>query len=89
MILSKVLSKYQITLPKEIVKTLHIQKGFMLKCRVENGSIVMTPVIVEEPYSQEDIAAFHRMYDDPKNKGKTFSSKQKAMEYLKTLHAKH
>ena len=87
MILSKVLSKYQITLPKEIVKTLKIQKGYMLNCRVENGSIVMTPVVVEEAYSQEDLDAFHRLYDDPENAGKTYSSKSKAMEHLKKLDA--
>jgi bifunctional DNA-binding transcriptional regulator/antitoxin component of YhaV-PrlF toxin-antitoxin module len=88
MILSKVLSKYQITLPKEIVKSLRIKKGYILKCEVKSGSIVMTPVVLEEAYSKGDLESFRRMYQDPKNSGKIYTSKHKAMEHLKSLHAR-
>jgi bifunctional DNA-binding transcriptional regulator/antitoxin component of YhaV-PrlF toxin-antitoxin module len=87
MILSKVLSKYQITLPKAVVQLLQIQKGNMLKCRVENGNIVLTPVVVEEAYSKEDLEAFHRLYNQRENVGKVYANKQKALEHLKRLHA--
>ena len=87
MILSKVLSKYQITLPKEAVAALHIEKGNVLKCKIENGSVSFTPVIVEEPYSDEELKKFDVLYNDPQNKGKVYKTKSAAMAHLKRLHA--
>lgn len=46
MMLRKVLSKYQITLPKEVVKTLNIRQGDLLQCEVEKRRIVFSPVQV-------------------------------------------
>ncbi len=46
MILRKVLSKYQVTLPKEAVKTLRIQRGDILQCEVRDRRIVLSPVEV-------------------------------------------
>ena len=85
MILSKVLSKYQITLPKEVVKTLHIEKGDVLRCDVEKGKVSFTPVVVEEPYSEADLRKFDELYNNPKNKGKAYKTKSQAMEHLKRL----
>ena len=89
MILSKVLSKYQITLPKEAVQALHIQKGHVLKCQIDHGTIRFTPVIVEEPYSKEELEAFNSLYNDSKNKGSVYKTKADALAHLKRLHAKH
>ena len=85
MVLSKVLSKYQITLPKEAVRALHIRKGSFLKCNIEKGSISFVPVVVEEAYSEEELRQFEKLCRDPKNRGPKFSSKEKALEYLKSL----
>ena len=85
MILSKVLSKNQLTLPKEVVKALHIQKGALLKCQVENQKIILTPVIVEEPFTEEEFKKLEKLYKDPKNKGKTFHSAAEAIRYLNRL----
>jgi bifunctional DNA-binding transcriptional regulator/antitoxin component of YhaV-PrlF toxin-antitoxin module len=87
MILSKVLSKFQVTLPKEAVKALHIEKGHVLKCTVEKGGVLFRPVIVEEAYAEEELKKFDRLYNDPKNKGKSFKTRAGAMAYLKSLHA--
>ena len=46
MILRKVLSKYQVTLPREVVKTLHIGRGDFLQCEVKDRRIVLSPVQV-------------------------------------------
>jgi len=85
MILSKVLSKYQITLPKQAVKALHIQKGNVLKCTVEKGGVLFRPVIVEEAYTEEELKKFHRLYNDPKNKGKSYATKEEALAHLDRL----
>ena len=85
MILSKVLSKYQITLPKQAVLALHIEKGDVLKCTVEKGSISFAPVAVDELYSDEELRKFDRLYNDPKNKGKVYHTKKEAMDHLKRL----
>lgn len=87
MILSKVLSKYQITLPKEAVQAVGIRKGDVLKCQIENGRITFVPVIIEEPYSEEDLRKFDDLYRRPANKGRVYKTKLDAMNHLKRLHA--
>lgn len=89
MILSKVLSKYQITLPKEAVRALHIHKGDVLKCEIGNGSVFFKPVVVEESYSEGELKKFDELYNHPKNKGKVYRSEAEAMTHLKRLHAAH
>ena len=37
-------SKSQITIPKEIMQELNIDKGTNLECKVINGEIVLTPI---------------------------------------------
>ena len=85
MTISKVLSKYQITLPKEVVLQLHISKGDLLKCEAHDGKISLTPVIVEEPYSEEELRTFEALYADPKNAGKIYHKKSEALAHLKRL----
>ena len=85
MTISKVLSKYQITLPKEVVHQLHISKGDLLKCEARDGRISLTPVIVEEPYSEEELKTFEMLYADPKNAGKIYRKKSEALAHLKRL----
>ena len=62
MILSKVLSKYQITLPKEAVRALRLDKGDLLKCQIGRLSVSFTPVVVEEPYTEEELQKFTKLY---------------------------
>ncbi len=85
MVLSKVLSKYQITLPKEAVKALHIQKGSYLRCDVQKGRISFVPVIVEEAFSEEELKKFEKLARDPKNRGSRFSSREEALKHLDSL----
>ncbi len=46
MMLRKVLSKYQITLPKEAVKMLNIRQGDLVQCEVKKNRIILSPVQV-------------------------------------------
>ena len=87
MILSKVLSKYQVTLPKEAVQAVGIRKGDILKCQIEKGKITFIPVVIEEPYSEEEFRKFEELYRQPANKGKVYKTKHDAMNHLKRLHA--
>lgn len=49
----KITSKNQITLPKDIVESLHLHKGDLLSInRVEN-KIVMTPQVLEDRYPED------------------------------------
>lgn len=85
MILSKVLSKYQLTLPKEAVKALHIGKGDFLRCEIQSGRLLFTPVVIEESYSAEELKKFDKLYNDPKNRGRRFRSTREAIRYLESL----
>ena len=48
MSLSKVLSKNQVTLPREAVRALHLSKGDLLRCEVKDRQLVFTPVRLPE-----------------------------------------
>ena len=85
MIPSKVLSKYQITLPKEVVAGLRISKGAVLKCEIGGSRVYFMPVIVEEPYSEGELKKFDDLYNSPANKGKVYDSKSDALTHLKRL----
>ncbi len=87
MILSKVLSKYQVTLPRKIVQALRIKKGHVMSCCVQDGAVVLTPVVVEEPYSEDDLKTFETLYQNPKNKGAVYSTRKEALAHLKRLRA--
>ena len=45
---SKVLSKNQVTLPRDAVKALHLSKGDLLKCEVRDRKLIFTPVPLPE-----------------------------------------
>lgn len=55
MILRKVLSKYQVTLPKDAVKTLHIRQGDLLQCQVRDRAIVLSPIEVSSKQQAADL----------------------------------
>lgn len=42
--LRKVLSKYQITLPKQAVKTLNIRQGDLVQCEIDKNRLILSPV---------------------------------------------
>lgn len=42
--MAKLTSKYQITIPAKIRKSLHIKKGDYLHLEVENGMVIMRPI---------------------------------------------
>lgn len=48
-------SKSQITIPKEIMQELNIDKGTNLECKVVNGEIVLTPIKFIEKNDIEEI----------------------------------
>lgn len=85
MILSKILTKYQLTLPKEAVKALHLRKGDMLKCEIGKNQILFKPVVIEEPYTEEELDKLEKLANDPANKGKSFDSVSEALKHLDSL----
>ncbi|MBI4432235.1 MAG: AbrB/MazE/SpoVT family DNA-binding domain-containing protein [Candidatus Omnitrophica bacterium] len=85
MIISKVLSKHQVTLPNQAVKALHLHKGDLLKCEIKKGEIRFKPVTVEETFTEEELDRMEKLAKDPKNKGKIFDDVQGALKYLDSL----
>ncbi len=65
--------------------SLHLEKGELLKCYIQKGRISFTPVLVEEPYSPEELKKFDALYNHPKNKGKVYRTKSEALEHLRHL----
>lgn len=62
-------AKNQITLPKKVIEEFHLARGDILKCEVDGAHIILTPVDLEERYSQNALSTIDRIVDERKGKG--------------------
>lgn len=63
--ISELRQKSQITIPKDIVKALNLSEGDKLDISIEDGVIVITPIVV---YSKSYIESLRNEIDDIKMK---------------------
>ena len=57
--ITKVSSKHQVTIPKDIAEAFDLKKGDVLEVKREGDKIIMIPkeVILEDKYPKEDLEA--------------------------------
>jgi len=78
-------NKGQVTLPQQIVDRFHLQKGDVLKCETKASHIVLTPVDLEERYTEDDLRAIDRVIEDGKGKGTSLNSDKDIDSYIKKM----
>ncbi|MEK6567316.1 MAG: AbrB/MazE/SpoVT family DNA-binding domain-containing protein [Candidatus Omnitrophota bacterium] len=76
----------QLTIPKEFLK----QIGFdprhdYFDIELKEDTIVLKPVTVEPKFSDEELRKMERLFDDPANKGKVYSSAAQGMAALRRM----
>jgi|LSQX01.3.fsa_nt_gb AbrB family looped-hinge helix DNA binding protein len=52
----KIREKYQVTIPEDVRTKIACEVGEYVKVEVQGSKIVITPLVVEEKFSKQDIA---------------------------------
>ena len=78
-------SKRQVTLPQQVAVQFHLDKGDVLKCEVKGSHIILTPVDLEERYTEHDLSAIDRITEHGKGKGDALTSDKDIDRYIKKM----
>lgn len=76
-------SKRQITLPQRVAVQFNLDKGDVLKCEVKGSHIILTPVDLEERYTEHDLSAIDRITEH--GKGIALTSDKDIDRYIKKM----
>lgn len=76
----------QVTIPKKFLRRI----GFDLESdyfdiELKDDTIVLKPVTIEPKYTKEELDKIERLFKDPKNKGKIYSSTKEALKALRRM----
>ena len=80
-------NKGQVTLPKQIIAQFHLQGGDVLKCETKDSHIVLTPVDLEERYTEKDLKVIDQIVETGKGKGVSLNSDKAIDDYIKNIPA--
>jgi len=82
--MSKITSKGQITIPNRIRKLLHLKQGSAVGFSLTKNGVVLVPceITVQSPYTPKEWAKIEKLANA---KGKSFTSAQKAKDFIKSL----
>lgn len=82
-IVAKLSIRNQLTVPKEVVKVLHLRPGDLLKVTPYNGGFLAVPVEIEERYPEDLISEAAGALEKDLEQGKTFKSFKAMMTELR------
>jgi AbrB family looped-hinge helix DNA binding protein len=82
--MSKITSKGQVTIPNRIRQLLHLKEGSAVGFSLTKNGVVLVPcqVTAQSPYTPKEWAKIEKLAN---TKGKIFSSKEKAKNFIKSL----
>ena len=84
--ITKVSSKHQVTIPKDIAEAFDLKKGDVLEVKRQGDKIIMIPkeVILEDKYSREDLETSEKILSKglPKEEV-TFKSGAEMVKFFK------
>lgn len=76
----------QITLPKEFLKRIGFDpKSDYFDIELKNDTIVLKPVTMEAKFTEEELRKIEKLFKDPKNKGKVYSSSKDGLRALRRI----
>lgn len=85
MILTKLKTKNQITLPKEIIGRFNFRKDELFRVEAEDNYIKLTPVDIEPRYSPGELETIDKIVEQERSKAKTLRTGKKFAKYIATL----
>ena len=71
----KIREKYQVTIPEDVREKIACEVGEYVRVESQGSHIVVTPLVVEEKFSEQDVRLLEKALRAQKP-GKTMSSRQ-------------
>jgi antitoxin component of MazEF toxin-antitoxin module len=85
MIITRLKAKNQVTIPKDIMKRLHLRVDELFSVVVEGNYIRLTPVEVEPRYTTQELQAIDRIVEKEKGKAKAVKPGKEFSSYIKKI----
>ena len=85
MIITKLKTKNQITLPKEVVKKLNLKPNELFTVDIEGNCIKLIPVELEPKYTPQDLNAIDKIVEKEKDKARTVKAGKEFSDYIKKI----
>ena len=85
MTITRLKEKNQITLPKSIVKRLHLKKDELFEVDIEKNYIILIPVEVKPKYSAKEVEKIDKLIKKGKDKAKTIKSGEEFSKYIDNI----
>ncbi|MCK5707815.1 MAG: AbrB/MazE/SpoVT family DNA-binding domain-containing protein [Candidatus Aureabacteria bacterium] len=83
--ITRLKTKNQVTLPKEIVDKLHLQQDELFEVDIEKNYIKLIPVILKPKYSKDDLKTIDKIVEKEKKKAKNIKSNSELSKYIKSI----
>ena len=76
----------QLTIPKEFLKQIGFDpKHDYFDIELKEDTIILKPVTVEPKFSDEELKKIEKLFNDPANKGKIYSSAAEGLSALRRM----
>ncbi len=85
MLLRRIKSKNQLTIPNELMKKLDLTQNDIVEFSIEEDFIKVTPVQVESRYTPEELKAIDDIVEKEKQAGKRLKSGKKFGECIRKI----
>jgi len=85
MIITRLKAKNQVTIPRDIMKRLHLRADELFSVVVEGNYIRLTPVEVEPRYTAQELEGIDRIVEREKGKAKVFKPGREFSSYIKKI----
>jgi len=85
MIITRLKTKNQVTLPKVIVDQLALRLNELLQVSVERNCIMLVPVEVTPKYSPEELHSAEKIVLREKSRAKTVKAGKEFSKYIRTI----
>ena len=85
MLLRRIKSKNQLTIPNELMKKLDLTQNDIVEFSLEENFIKVTPVQVESRYTPEELKAMDDIVEKEKKAGKRLKAGKKFEEYIRKI----
>ncbi|MBU0567392.1 AbrB/MazE/SpoVT family DNA-binding domain-containing protein [bacterium] len=80
----KVREKYQVTIPQDVRQEIPCEVGEYVRVAVEDNHIVIYPMVLEEKFSDAEIALLEKALQASNNQGKRMGA-QEFRKYLEKI----
>ncbi len=85
MVITRLKTKNQVTIPKEIIKRLHLKQNELFQVDVGTNFIKLIPVEIKPRYTQKELKAVDKIVEKEKKRAKTIKPDKEFSHYINKI----